>query len=350
MLNKYDDLPLHQTADPFGIAFVDDSRWFDRYWFMTGSVEERVALITGIGTYPNAGKLDSYAMLCDGESQWSLRVGTGRRDEPLELIAGDLAFAIEDPMERWKLALTDRQEVGFDLTWDAGYPANELPKLQVERDGDVRLEMGHFSQAGTMSGSLRWGERSFGLSDWLSERDHSWGRRTPSGAVRRGLHVWLPGQAGDRSVWLWFREDADGRRLGMEGFVRDKSGAMARVAEVEHRIEAVEEVAPHRQLHHAELTLRLDDGSAVEVAVDPVCPVFISGGGYVGGKEAQGTFDGENVVRYDLGDGRAEIPYTIIDHFSRVTIDGIPGQGVFELCIGEYKPLGFGLPDTGELT
>jgi hypothetical protein len=247
------------------------------------------------------------------------------------------------------LALADKDGVGFDLSWEAGFPPNELPKLHIERGGDVRMEMGHFSQAGTMSGSLHWGERRFELSRWRSERDHSWGRRTPSGAVRRGLHVWLPAQAGDRALWLWFREDADGKRLGMEGFVRDKSGAMATVVDVEHRIEAVEEVAPHRQLRHVEMTLRLDDGSSVQVEADPICPVFIAGGGYVGGKDAQGTFEGENIVRYDLRDGRAEIPYTIIDHFSRVVIDGVPGQGVFELSMGEYKPLGFELPDTGQL-
>lgn len=350
MLSKYDDLPLHQTAEPLGVAFVDDTRWFDRYWFMTGSVEERVAIITGIGTYPNVGRVDAYTMLCDGEKQWNLRVGKERLPDPVQLEANDLKFSIEDPMERWGLALGNQNEVGFDLNFDSTYPPNQLPKLHVEKDGDVRMEMGHFSQSGTMSGALRWGDREFEVSNWFSERDHSWGRRTPSGAVRRGLHLWLPCQAGDRSLWLWFREDATGKRLGMEGFLRDKSGGVWPVLDVEHKIEAVEEIAPHRQLKHAELTVKLDGADPIHVEVDPICPVFIAGGGYVGGKDAQGTFDGETVTTFDLGAGRSEIPYTIIDHFSKVTIDGVEGQGVFELCIGEYEPLGFGLPETGSLT
>jgi hypothetical protein len=46
-------------------------------------------------------------------------------------------------------------------------------------------------------------------------------------------------------------------------------------------------------------------------------------------------------------DGRKEIPLGIIDHFSKVTVDGEVGQGIFELSLGRYEPLGLGAPEEG---
>ncbi|MGB9182698.1 MAG: hypothetical protein WCB67_01430 [Solirubrobacteraceae bacterium] len=343
MLQAVDDYPFHQSAQTFDTPTTDDVRWFDRYWFMTGDVEQRVCVITGIGTYPNARRIDAYAMVGDGEHQWNLRVGRERSRDPLDLSSHGLRFELADAMSKWRLDCDGLDEFGFSLEFDQRYPPNNLPALFVERAGQVIMEMGHFAQGGGMRGDLRLGERKFRVDGWPSQRDHSWGRRPPSGKVRSGIHVWLPAQVGDREIWLWFRENASGERKGLEGLVRSRDGHSWVIEDVEHDIEVKEEVAPHRQLVRARLDLRLSDGQRLHVEVEPLVPIFIAGGGYVDGAEAQGTFEGQKVQRWSIADnGRAEIPNTIIDHFSRVTVDGEPGQGVFELSLGRYEPLGLG--------
>jgi hypothetical protein len=345
MLQAADDFPFHQTVQTFDTPATADPRWFDRYWFMTGSVDERICLITGIGTYPNTRRIDAYAMLSDGRTQWNLRVGRERDGNPLALDAHGLSFSLLDPMARWSLECEGRDELGFALEFEQRYPPNNLPPLFVQRDGEVIMEMGHFAQGGEMRGRLRAGERTLDVAGWASERDHSWGRRPPSGKVRSGIHVWLPCQVGRRQIWVWFRENAAGERVGLEGVVRDRDGGAFEVTDVRHEIQAVEAVAPHRQLVHARLTLTLENGEELEVDVEPIIPVFIAGGGYVDGELAQGSYEGASMSSWTIDDdGRKEIPLGIIDHFCRVSAGGETGQGVFELSLGRYAPLGFADP------
>lgn len=344
MLRAVDDFPFHQTVQTFDTPSTDDPRWFDRYWFMTGSVEERICVITGIGTYPNAGRIDAYAMVSDGRTQWNLRVGRERGGDPLDLSAHGLGFSLVDPMTRWRLAC-EGWDVGFDLAFEQRFPPNNLPPLYVERDGQVVMEMGHFAQGGRMDGRLALNGRTLSVDGWSAQRDHSWGRRPPSGKVRSGIHVWLPAQVGEREIWVWFRENSRGERVGLEGVVRHRDGRSTVVVDVRHEIEAAEYVAPHRQLVHARLTLVLETGEEIEVEVEPIIPVFIAGGGYVEGELAQGSYDGSDLSSWTVDDGgRREIPLGIIDHFCRVTADGEVGQGVFELSLGRYAPLGFADP------
>lgn len=345
MLQAADDFPFHQTVQTFDTPATDDPRWFDRYWFMTGDVEERICLITGIGTYPNTRRIDAYAMLSDGHRQWNLRVGRERDGNPLTLDAHGLAFSLRDPMTRWQLGCDGWAELGFDLEFTRRYAPNNLPPLYVERDGQVIMEMGHFAQGGGMSGTLRIGGRELAVDGWPSERDHSWGRRPPSGKVRSGIHVWLPCQVGDRQIWVWFRENAAGERVGMEGVVRDRDGGALAVTDVRHELVAREEVAPHRQLVNAVLTLVLENGEQLTAEIEPLMPVFIAGGGYVDGEQAQGSHEGATMTEWTVDDdGRREIPLGIIDHFCRVTVGDEVGQGVLELSLGRYEPMGFGEP------
>jgi hypothetical protein len=263
--------------------------------------------------------------------------------------AHGLSFALERAMQTWSMELDGYEEFGFDLRWDQRYPANYLPPLYVERDGQVVMEMGHFAQGGEMTGTLRAGRESVEIGGWPSQRDHSWGRRPPSGKVASGIHVWLPAQVGDREIWVWFRENATGERRGLEGWIRHRDGRSWKVEEVSHEIEVKEEVAPHRQLVRAKLTLALEGGEQLEVEVEPIAPVFIVGGGYIDGEKgvAQGTFEGAEMKTWTIDDeGRREIPVGIIDHFSKVTVDGEVGQGIFELSLGRYEPLGLGAPES----
>lgn len=344
MLSPADDYPFHQTGEPFVRPYADDPRWFDRYWFATGSAEERIGLVTGIGTYPVRGRIDAFAMVCDGVHQYNVRVGRERDTDPLALNAHGLSFELLEAMRGWRLRCEGRDELEFDLRFDCTYPPNNMPRIYIEREGEVVMDMGHYAQSCRVTGSMRVGEREFDV-DWTGERDHSWGRRNPSGRVRKGMHVWVPCQIGERSIWVWFRENARGERLALEGVVRHADGRSWEVTDVAHDLEIAEHVAPHRQLVRGTLRLTLDDGDTLSLEAEPLAPVFIAGGGYIAGEQPQGSFDGDSLTRYSVADdGRAEIPLTIIDHFSRFTLDGEVGSGVFELSVARYEPLGLGDP------
>jgi hypothetical protein len=341
MLQPVDDFPFHQAATTFDRPYVDDSRWFDRYWFMCGSLDERICVITGVGTYPNTGRIDAYAMIGDGEQQWNLRAGRERDPNPLSLDASGLRFELVEAMERWQITCSAWDHAEFELGWKSIYPPNELPLLFIEKDGKVLMEHGHFAQGGAFSGSLRIGERQVAVQDWAAERDHSWGRRDPGGAARSGMHVWLPAQVGDRQIWIWWREGSDGRRHGLEGIIRHRDGRSWNVEDVQHELEVVERVPPHREIVSARLEVILEGGETMEIAVEPVVPMFISAGGYTNDENAHGNYDGIGATHFAHGDeAHAAVPAGTVDHFSRITVDGEVGQGIFELSIGRYDPLG----------
>lgn len=348
-LSAADDFPFHQTAEPFVVPHVEDPRWFDRYWFATGSLADGIGLITGIGTYPVRGRIDAYAMVCDGIHQHNIRVGRERDEDPRSLHAHGLSFELVEPMKRWLLRYAGDEEIEFDLDFRCTYPVNEMPKIHIERQGQIVMDMGHYAQNGEVDGYLRIGDRRIDLTRRQGERDHSWGARNPSGKVRSGMHVWVPCQVGDWAIWVWFRENHAGERLALEGFVRHRDGRAWKIADVEHEIEVKEEVPPHRQLVRGQLRLTLDDGRKLDLEAEPLAPFFMSGGGYVAGEAPQGSFEGHSHTVFSVTDeGREEIPASIIDHFSRFHIDGEEGQGVFELNVARYDPLGLDDPVLSE--
>lgn len=348
MLSPADDFPFHQTAEPFVVPDGEDRRWFDRYWFAMGDAAQGIGLITGIGTYPVTGRIDAYAMVSDGTTQHNIRVGRERSPDPRDLSAHGLSFELLEPMKRWRLRCEGREQVEFEIDFACTYPVNEMPKIYIERGDEVVMDMGHYAQAGAVSGFLRVGDRRLELDGRPGERDHSWGRRNPSGKVRSGMHVWVPCQVGDWAIWVWFRERASGERLALEGYVRHADGRSWKVVDYEHELEVAEYVPPHRQLVRGLLRLRLDDGQELELEAEPLAPVFLAGGGYVAGEKPQGSFEGDSYSTFSIADdGRAEIPATIIDHFSRFRLGGEEGQGVFELNVARYEPLGLDDPIEG---
>ena len=68
MLSKFDDYPIHQTAQPIAIPASSDRNVYDRYWF--NGYQDDGEFYFGIGSaiYPNLGIQDcGFSIVRDGE-------------------------------------------------------------------------------------------------------------------------------------------------------------------------------------------------------------------------------------------------------------------------------------------
>jgi hypothetical protein len=351
MLTELDDLLTHQTFETHDRVFLDDPRWTERFIFEVHDQDGEVFLFTGLGIYPNTGYLDGFAICWHDGRQHNLRAGRERGDDLWTLHAGPLRVDIVEPMRTWRLAADDAgYGFSFDITFSRRTQPFQMPTMKVERDGELLVGYSHFVQGGDYTGWIEVDGTRFDAAGWSGERDRSWGVRPASARTRSGLHTWLPIQFDDRSIWLWTRDRKTGEQAGLCGAVRpvaaEQPGPPVPITAYRHDLR-IELVGDNRVLRGGRLEIETALGETIELEVEPLGPVIsLLGGGY-GGQHAQGTPKGPLFVDGEVWDFRApgsfaQVPHSILEHPCRFRHGDAVGYGCFELCIGEYEPLGLG--------
>jgi hypothetical protein len=168
-------------------------------------------------------------------------------------------------------------------------------------------------------------------------------------AVPGGLWSYAPMQFRDSSIQYIVQEDADGARL-LEQAVRVWRLGIDRPPEPLGRPEhELEFQSGTRLVRRATLRFARHDGAKLEVAVEPLLPLYVGvGTGY--GFDADwrhGMYQGALKVeglKYDLAnpEHRAKM-WGLVDNVARFrTSDGDVGYGLFEyMVIGRYERYGF---------
>ncbi len=55
MLSKFDDYPIHQTAEPVAVRVTGDRNAYDRYWFNGYGEQGEFYFGIAMGLYPSLG-------------------------------------------------------------------------------------------------------------------------------------------------------------------------------------------------------------------------------------------------------------------------------------------------------
>jgi hypothetical protein len=106
--------------------------------------------------------------------RWRLRYD----GDEARIVADTTAFA-QEPGVTWRASETT--PVAFDFDWQADFPVHVLSTdgslLPDQESDDVVYGKNHLEQFGSLTGTLRVGERSWEISAAPGFRDHSWGPR-----------------------------------------------------------------------------------------------------------------------------------------------------------------------------
>jgi hypothetical protein len=354
-----DEFPVHQVPLSMRHVASSDRNAYDRSYFNAHDRTGELFLVTGLGVYPNLGVIDAYATLRRGDRQVTIRTSDALSDDRMAQRVGPYRVEVIEPLQRVRLVCDgDDHGLGFDLTWDGSFPAIEEDRHLWRQHGKVVIDAQRFAQVGTWTGTLRVeGEEIAVTPDrWVGTRDRSWGIR-PIGEAEppgRGAAetsadfgfwwMYVPMRFDDFAIVIILQEDGDGTRT-LNQAVRVWPSSAGRVIE---------------QLGWPEVEVRYQSGTrmptgatlrcrAFDIEVEPLGFVGLNvGPGYGGDPEwSHGQWRGrawvEGVV-HDMTDPAVvgRVPFSVVDHVGRATIDGAEGWGLFEHgTLGRHEPSGF---------
>lgn len=356
-----DEFPVHQAPVSMRYFGTSDRNVYDRSIFHAFERSGEVELITGLGVYPHLGVIDGYATVRRGDRQVAVRTSDALGDDRMEQRVGPLRVDVLEPLRRLRVRCdAEEHGIGFDLTWNAAFPAVEEPR-HVHRQADrLILDACRFVQVGAWEGMLRVDGQELAVDDraWSGTRDRSWGIRPvgeaePPGRPAEGTGgfwwCWVPLRFEHFAIVVIVQELPDGHRVLNEA-VRIWPDDTGRPPEQLGWPEI--DIAYRSGTRHPErATLHLAERGGKPVTVEIETRGFVAlhvGAGYGGDPDwGHGQWRGPGWVEgavYDLTDPAitGRIPYGVIDHVARATCDGAEGFGIFEhASIGRHDPSGF---------
>lgn len=171
-----DEYPVHQVPLSMRYVATSDRNAYDRCIFHVLDHEGRALLILGLGVYPNAGVTDAYATLRVGDTLHAVRASDALGEDRMRLAVGPLRIEVVEPLRRLRLTCDD-DELSYDITWTADFPALWEPHHLQRRGARLTLEGRRFVQAGGVQGVVRAGGAEFRVTpaEWTGTRDRSWG-------------------------------------------------------------------------------------------------------------------------------------------------------------------------------
>ncbi|MEU6775896.1 hypothetical protein [Streptomyces sp. NPDC046759] len=349
-----DEYPVHQVPLSMKHVATGDRNAYDRCIFHVFDHAGRALLILGLGVYPNLGVIDAYATLRTGDTLHAVRASDALGEDRMRLAVGPLRIEVLRPLHELRLVCQDDQ-LSYDLTWTAAFPALWEPHHLQRRGDRLTLEGRRFVQAGTAQGVVRAAGAKFlvGPDDWTGTRDRSWGVRPVPGEdggrlaadhPAEGFHwIWCPVRFEDRFLMVITQEDADGYRSLNDATLvrpgrRDRQLGWPQ-AEIGYR---------SGTRHPERAVVRLGDTRApceLDVEILASSPLAL-GAGYPPADDWQhGTWLGPGWTdrrTYDMTLPHPLAAYGVTDHSARFRLDGQTGHGIFEHgSFGRHDPSGF---------
>jgi hypothetical protein len=238
VIGRADEYLVHQTELPLARVASDNTEWQDRFYFNVHNMEGKFAAIVGLGVFPNRkagphGMVQAYLFsVKDGNHTAYLNVRPINADRD-QMRAGSLSFEIVEPLEAWKLNISDEANgVSGSLVFRARCPLYAFSPIHWQ-DGDrlVAHQM-HYTQAGRYEGAFTVGGETY--SGLVGMRDRSWG-------VRDMPHVpvwyWIAAQFPEFCISAWLWETRDGEVIHCDGAIVPEEGEARPITKIEHELE-----------------------------------------------------------------------------------------------------------------
>ena len=363
MLDRFDDFPVHQTAEPIRTPATGDRNVYDRYFFNGYSRDADLFFAVALGLYPNRRVMDASFSVVRAGVQYSLHASRLAPDARGELTVGPISIEVVEPMRELRVRLAESgHPLSGELRFRARTPAIEEPRFQRHAGSRLVMDSTRFTQFGTWQGSLHVAGEALTLdpAQILGCRDRSWGVRgvgereggKPPAERPQFFWLWAPLNFDDGCLHFGVNENAMGEPwhasgsavplLGDEHSPTDATG-IERMASVEHEIRWKPGT---RRAEAARLILRGHDGSERRVELEPLLDFQMLGIGYLHPEWGHGVWKGDQAVGFEswkLADVDPLLPHHLhIQSLCRASFEGRTGMGVLEqLVIGKHAPSGF---------
>ena len=366
MLNKFDDFPVHQTAEPLAHPATSDPNFYDRTWFNGYAKDGSWYFGIGMAVYPHLGILDcAFSVVEKGGRQHCF---FGSRRAPLErteMTVGPFRIEVIEPMRRTRVVLDDNTTgIACDLTFSTRTGAIEEARQTIWSGTRRVMDATRFDQFGAWSGEIRHpdGNIQVEAARCHGTKDRSWGVRNlgkspPTGAPKSPMtmfFLWTPLFWDDHISNAIFFDHSSGAPICREGITAPlypseaevpigEDPGIRRLPTVNHRLKYVPKT---RLVASAEVDMVDLEGRTRTISFAPLLRFQMKGLGYFHPVWCQGVWQGELEIAGESFDPATldltEGPNMHVQQVVRVNDGSQTGMGVLEhVCLGPYAPYGF---------
>ncbi|HLC28906.1 MAG TPA: hypothetical protein VJL07_05620 [Dehalococcoidia bacterium] len=366
MLTKFDDYPIHQTAEPIAHPASSDRNVYDRYWYNGYANDGEFYFAVGMGLYPNRGILDcGFGIVRDG-GQHAFHASKRAAGEPTDTTVGPFRIEVVEPMMVSRVVL-EPNETGMecDLTFTARTACVEEGRQTLRQGFRPMLDSTRFAQFGRWQGTVQYNGKTVAVdaSRVYGTKDRSWGLRPvgepeSGGAPARRLpqvyFLWAPIHWQDHCTHFGTFEDESGYPIHQDGAIVPAYGSLAEIpgvmdpgiramASVEHEITYVPGT---RRAKSARITLVERSGERRETELEPLIAFRMKGIGYTHPEWGHGRWKGELAIGGESWKTAALNELALenihVQQVMRARSQGQEGVGVLEqICLGPHAPSGF---------
>ena len=366
MLTKFDDYPIHQTAEPIVHPASSDRNVYDRYWYNGYANDGEFYFAVGMGLYPNRGILDcGFGIVRDG-GQHAFHASKRAAGEPTDTTVGPFRIEVVEPMMVSRVVL-EPNETGMecDLTFTARTACVEEGRQTLRQGFRPMLDSTRFAQFGRWQGTVQYNGKTVAVdaSRVYGTKDRSWGLRPvgepeSGGAPARRLpqvyFLWAPIHWQDHCTHFGAFEDESGYPIHQDGAIVPAYGSLAEIpgvmdpgiramASVEHKITYVPGT---RRAKSARITLVERSGERRETELEPLIAFRMKGIGYGHPEWGHGRWKGELAIGGESWKTAALNELALenihVQQVMRARSQGQEGVGVLEqICLGPHAPSGF---------
>lgn len=366
MLSRFDDYPIHQTAEPIAQPATSDRNVYDRYWFNGYDRDGEFYFGIGLAVYPNRGIMDcGFSIVRDG-AQHAFHASRRAPADPAETVVGPFRINVIEPMRVVQVVLEPNETgISCDLRFTARTACVEEGRQIARRAGRVYMDATRFAQYGRWQGVICYDGKTLPITSTrvLATKDRSWGVR-PVGEPETGgapilelptfSFLWAPIHWPDRCTHFGMFEDPEGRPWHFDGAVMPAYENLAEIPPVEdprtRKMVSGERrivyVPGTRRAQSAVIAMTDRAGERIEMSLDPLLCFQMKGIGYTHPDWGHGRWKGELAIGGESWKTSDIDPLAFenlhIQQVMRARMGSEEGIGVMEqFCIGPHAPSGF---------
>jgi hypothetical protein len=359
MLSRFDDYPIHQTAEPVAHAASSDRNVYDRYWFNGYADDGEFYFGVGMATYPNRGILDCGFSIVRGGEQHAFHASR-RLGDPTDTSVGPFRIEILEPMKRVRVVIAPNETgIECDLVFDARTACIEEGRQTTRANGRLVMDATRFAQFGRWQGEIKYAGRRLPVeaARVYGTKDRSWGIRpvgepetggAPAKRLPQVFFLWAPIQWKDRCTHFIAFEDERGHAWHAGGMIvptYPSSDAVPGVedpriehmASIEHQLTYIPGT---RRASKAKIALVRHGGERIEASLDPLICFRMKGIGYTHPVWGHGRWKGElEIAGESWKEGELDPMALENQHIQQVVRATLPSG---ETGVGVLEQIAFG--------
>lgn len=365
MLTRFDDYPIHQTAEPVAHTASSDRCTYDRFWYNGHDRDGAFYFGLALCRYPNLGIMDCAFSLAVGSKQYAFHGSRRAPSEPTETVVGPFSIDILEPMGRHRVRLLPNDTgIECDLIFTPCTGAIEEGRQTRRNDRFVAMDVTRLDQFGHWQGVICYHGQRLEVDQRQTPgiKDRSWGIRpvgerysggAPLGEINGTHFLWLPLQWQDRCTIASCFENHRGEQWHTDQFIVPRSdnyqeqAAHPGVEQWQGQVTYALQFHPGtRRARAATVTMQDLSGKRLDIELEPLLMHRMKGLGYQHPEWGHGKWHGELVIGGEQWDNNELDPLTLenvhVQQVVRARCGDDVATGVLEqLHIGPHPGLGF---------